>query len=389
MTAHRPTRRRRAAGRLLVPVVLALLGLCAPVAAGSAAAATLPSVAASDGAATSSADPTPGKPLILAHYYIWFDPTSWNRAKQDYPLAGRYSSDDIDVMRKQVQQAKSAGIGGFIVSWKSTPVLNARLHALVTIAASEHFKLAITYQGLTFDRLNLPPARVGDDLDAFIADFASNPVFDIFGKPMVVLTGTPGLSVADVTTIVAPRRKQLLILATEKNLKGYQRLADIVDGDLYYWSSVNPATYKDFAAKLAGMGQAVRAHDGIWIAPAAPGFDARMVGGTSRVDRNGGATLRTEWAAADASLPSAIGLISWNEYSENTYLEPSRQYGDSYLKEVASLAGAAVPTAVDFDSSEPTGLTSLWRPAGIFAGVAALMVACAVVAFRRGRRTAP
>src|SRR5687767_3245771 len=30
---------------------------------------------------------------LLAYYYIWFDVSSWDRAKTDYPLLGRYSSD--------------------------------------------------------------------------------------------------------------------------------------------------------------------------------------------------------------------------------------------------------------------------------------------------------
>ena len=34
---------------------------------------------------------------VLAYYYIWYNPESWNRAKIDYPLLGRYSSDDTSV----------------------------------------------------------------------------------------------------------------------------------------------------------------------------------------------------------------------------------------------------------------------------------------------------
>jgi hypothetical protein len=60
-------------------------------------------------------DPTP----LLAYYYIWFDPTSWNRAKTDYPLLGRYSSDDQEVMRQHIRWAKAAGVDGFVVSWKT------------------------------------------------------------------------------------------------------------------------------------------------------------------------------------------------------------------------------------------------------------------------------
>ena len=59
----------------------------------------------------------------LAYYYIWFDSTSWNRAKTDYPLLGNYSSDDRTIMRQHILWAKAAGIDGFIVSWKSTDVL--------------------------------------------------------------------------------------------------------------------------------------------------------------------------------------------------------------------------------------------------------------------------
>ena len=52
---------------------------------------------------------------MLAYYYIWFTPTSWNRAKSDYPLLGRYDSGDAKVMRQHIQWAKRAGIDGFLV----------------------------------------------------------------------------------------------------------------------------------------------------------------------------------------------------------------------------------------------------------------------------------
>ena len=71
-----------------------------------------------------------GRPdRLFAYYYIWFNAGSWNRAKIDYPLLGRYSSDDRGVMERHVSWARQAGIDGFIVSWKSTPVLNRRLAA--------------------------------------------------------------------------------------------------------------------------------------------------------------------------------------------------------------------------------------------------------------------
>ncbi len=64
-------------------------------------------------------------------------------------------------MRQHVRWAKRAGIDGFIVSWKSTPVLNRRLERLADVAAAERFKLLVIYQGLDFYREPLPAVTRG------------------------------------------------------------------------------------------------------------------------------------------------------------------------------------------------------------------------------------
>src|SRR6266508_5517356 len=269
---------------------------------------------------------------VLAYYYIWFDTQSGDRAKADYPLLGRYSSDDADVMRQHIQWAKEAGIDGFIVSWKSTEKLNRRLDQLVKIAEQESFKLAIIYEGLDFDRHPLPPEQVDADLNYFVQHYAYHPVFDLFKKPLVIWSGTWKYSVDEIKNVTETKRNNILILASEKNVEGFQRLSDYVDGDAYYWASVNPDTHPGHLDKLTAMGETIHEQGGIWIAPAAPGFDARLVGGTSVVERKSGQTLRTELETALQSLPDAIGLISWNEFSENSHIEPSQNYGNLYLK---------------------------------------------------------
>ena len=102
---------------------------------------------------------------VLAYYYQWFSKKSWDRAKVDYPLAGRYSSDDISIMQRHIEEAKSAGIDGFIVSWKSTATNNRRLEALIKVARAANFKLAVIYQGLDFSRDPLPVERIANDFD--------------------------------------------------------------------------------------------------------------------------------------------------------------------------------------------------------------------------------
>jgi hypothetical protein len=140
-------------------------------------------------------------------------------------------------------------------------------------------------------------------------------------------------------------------------LDGYQRLQEVVDGDAYYWSSVNPDSHPGYPDKLSEMSKAIHKNGGLWIAPAAPGFDARLVGGSSIVERKDGETLRTEMAAAYQSAPDAIGLISWNEFSENSHIEPSQNYGNRSLKILTEGNFYGVPPISDFDSSIPLDVT--------------------------------
>ena len=272
---------------------------------------------------------------VLAYYYIWFDTQSWDRAKTDYPLLGRYSSDDADVMRQHIQWAKSAGIDGFIVSWKSTEKLNRRLDQLVEIAEQENFRLAIIYEGLDFDRNPLPVRQVNADMNYFVQHYADHAVFDLFEKPMMIWSGTWKYSLDEIKSVTQTKRNDILILASEKNVEGYQRLSEFVDGDAYYWSSVNPDNHPGYLGKLTAMGEIIHKNGGIWVAPAAPGFDARLVGGTSVVERKAGQTLRTQLNTALQSFPDAIGLISWNEFSENSHVEPRQDHGNLYLKILA------------------------------------------------------
>jgi len=345
---HRSSTRRLAA--LLAAVLVGVLGYLP-----SASAAPLSSPAPSAGKSSpGTAQPRPSEPLF-AFFYQWFDPSSWNRAKIDYPAIGRYSSDDKSVMREQIDEAKQAGIQGFIVSWKDSVVNTRRLHVLADIAAQEHFSLAMIYQGLDFSRRPLPVAKVVADFKTFQTQFAANPVFyRLGGKVLTIFSGTWEYSHDQVAQVTQGVRARMLVLNTEKSVAGYHRIADVTDGDAYYWSSVNPQTNPTYSSKLAQLSQAIHADGKYWIAPFAPGFDARLVGGSKAVPRNNGATLRTEYNTAIKSSPDMLGLISWNEFSENTYVEPSLHYGRTFLKVLADLTHTVAPvpsSAADSSSS--------------------------------------
>jgi hypothetical protein len=116
-----------------------------------------------------------------------------------------------------------------------------------------------------------------------------------------------------------------------------------------------------------------------------PGYDARELGGTQVVDRRDGATLRSSWEAATATVPDAIGVISWNEFSENTHIEPSTAFGTRYLDVLRSLTGAPSPSG-ELDSSEPQGAGSPMRAAFTVTAVLGLSALVTVIGVRRHRR---
>ena len=353
---------------------------------------------------------------VLAYYYIWFDESSWNRAKTDYPLLGRYTSDDPTILKQHVRWAKAAGIDGFIVSWKNANRLSPRLKRLAEIARDEDFKLVIIYQGLDFERDPLSIDQIGDDLDYFAENYASDEVFNVFGKPAIIWSGTWEFSREEIAEVTSTRRDDLLILASEKNVDGYLRLADIVDGNAYYWSSVNPETQPGYGEKLQEMANAIHSYNGIWVAPAAPGFDARLIGGSRVVERDEGETLRLQFTTAMTSSPDALGIISWNEFSENSHIEPSCEHSNHYLVVIADLLGGSAPVNVgpcreatpgpspvsesqspgtailndqeasDFDSSSPGGTTGFGVLRAIMLGglMVAVGMSIAIVA-RRAR----
>jgi hypothetical protein len=386
-------------GRRAVPVAAALLlALAVPA---LASAAVSPSPSGTSTATPSEAGPTkptasrtptrPSSPApsgtvtaepgaatavpVWAYFYIWYDPSTWDRAKSDNPLLGTYSSDERAVMRQQIDLAKSAGIDGFLVSWKDNPKLSDRLSRLVEIAREKDFHLGIVYQGLDFARRPIETRQVCADLQTFATEYGKDPVFRLRGdKPVLIWTGTDQYSSADQRKCVDPVRDRLTVLASSRSVEEWKRASAVFAGSAYYWSSVNP-TKEWYPRKLAEMGDAVHASGGLWVAPAAPGFDARLVGGETVVPRNGNQTLVRELDAALATAPDAIGLISWNEYSENSQVEPSKKYGTTALETLRTYTGstAEVPR---LDSSAPAAD----QPAASgFNGVVALLIMSAVV----------
>jgi hypothetical protein len=301
--------------------------------------------APSPSASASRSSPAPSTAPVFAYYYMWMQGSYWSTNKLDHPVQpfpGNYNSMGPAVINWQIAQAKAAGITGFLVSWKDNATYRKILPEVEAAATAANFKLVLFYESINAAKQPVSVSIVAADYKYFVATYASNPAwYTINGKVVTAWDGTQKYSSASVASVTSPVRSRVLVLSTGNNVVEYQRLAAVTDGDAYYWSSNNPATSPQSGAKLASMGAAVHQRNGVWISPFAPGFNATLIGGHLIVPRNNGDTLKSEYALAAASSPDILGLISWNEWTENTYVEPSVNFGSTYLNVLKGIISPA------------------------------------------------
>ena len=112
-----------------------------------------------------------------------------------------------------------------------------------------------------------------------------------------------------------------------------------------------------------------------------------MVGGERSIPRHDGQTLRTEYAAATRSSPNMLGLISWNEFSENSHVEPSKHYGYQSLDVLRQLHGTPAPNPAS-PASLPAPALSPWpNVLRLSAFALALVAAVALLSYARRRHS--
>jgi hypothetical protein len=266
-----------------------------------------------------------------------------------------YSQDDPGFIEADVRQAAAAGLTGFAVNWIGTGTAqqsvtsnpySKRLQLMVDAvhkvnAEGIPFKLWLSYKA---SATVLPAANIANDLAYFNSKYGSDPAFDRVQSPKatVIWQGSRKYSVSILHTISSAYRSRLRILGDETTWSTSR--APYLDGNAYYWSSQNPWKNPQSFSQLATLSNAVRASgknlDGsakVWVAPITPGYDKSISGGSTCVPRKGGATIKALFTGNAATHPDDFGLISWNEISEGSYVDPMTRYGSQDLAALSPL----------------------------------------------------
>jgi hypothetical protein len=320
---------------------------------------------------------TAGAPVYV-HYYLWWTPQHWKdklgRAYPiganplpvpgamgangctatvrypgasivDVPAEGLYDQDDPATFDRHIAMAAAAGIRGFVVAWQGTGAAqqspassgyDARLDLLVkrvdayNATHAQHFKLALGMSA--FGDYHRPSAQLVDDLMYFATRYGNDPAFanNFSPHPLVMILDSrkyTGTQVADIAGAVGTR---LFLIGDDTNTS-WSRESRYLSGASWYWSSQDPYDNPRSGTQLRDLASQVHAAGKLWFAPFAPGFDAALNGHAACTPRDGTATLRTIWQMNRQSRPDAWFGISWNEFVENTYIEPSLAYGSATL----------------------------------------------------------
>ena len=275
--------------------------------------------------------------LLLAFYYMWYGPTSFNSGQMSDQPPTPYISDQPAVVERQVQEAKAAGIDAFISSWQGSGTETDRNFALLLDTAAKHnFRATIYFE----TNYALQKGDVVSQLRIALGKYLSHPAYlRSGGKPVVFFWAPGALGDANawrsVRDQVDPSHSQIWSVDTTDPayLDAFDTIHLFSAGK---WGGETDVSRVD--AQWRGIVSAYnRAHgtNRLWVPGVIPGWDeSRVVPPRSNAKvfpRRDGALYEETWRAALANNPDWITITSYNEWFEGTQIEPSVSYANRYL----------------------------------------------------------
>ncbi|HEX2907161.1 MAG TPA: endo-1,3-alpha-glucanase family glycosylhydrolase [Phototrophicaceae bacterium] len=300
---------------------------------------------------------------VWAYYFGWYTGDTWGDSRLTDRPANPYDSRDGGTLGRQIDEAKSSGIDAFITSWfgpKGDNLTNQNFNALLDQAAARGFQIGASVD-MQESGYNATIDEVLETLRYLINDRANHGAYLRYdGKPVIYFWNQARFSVKDWQSIrdqVDPNRNTIWVAEGTST-----KFIPVFDG-LYLFNTAWAANPGAVAAQW--MRNVQNAGGWFYTPTVLPGWDESRIAGrdnpTDPQARSGNDFLTRSWNGAAGSSASVILIVSWNEYFENSYIEPSQNFGAAALDTLRPLVAAwesgqaAAPPAAVTGGTENAG----------------------------------
>jgi hypothetical protein len=325
---------------------------------------------------------------LFAHYMPWFEDKStsgngnwgwhWTMSNQNpdiilennqrqiashyYPIIGPYASSDPDLIEYHLLLMKYSGIDGILIDWYGTYdvfdyALNKRnTEALLDKIEEVGLKFAIVYEDATIrnvlEQTSEDDGRLVARMDMLYMQekfFSKKSYITIDNKPLLLVFGPNYFTQPtdwDFVMSVLTKKPCLMPLwgrsdETGTNTGGEYIWVDLVDVDEKYATATSHETFGG----------------GAW-----PGFhDFYKEGGAGDgyfyIDHSNGSVWRNLLQKANENKQNIdfLQLITWNDFGEGTIIEPTIEFGYSYLMDLQNFTG------LKYDISQLKSITTQYN----------------------------
>jgi len=254
-----------------------------------------------------------------------------------------YDGGDAETLRRHLQQASDAGINVLACAWfgPQEDRINGNCLKLLKLAEGTKVKVALFADSGAFTNLFSEDGMV-EALQTIQNDWATSPAYyKVDGKPAVFVWQPEALGGA-------------------KNVDAWRRVRERADpGHTMYWfgGSTEFSYLNEFDAMVffditweSAPGRAMTSYLGKlkgypgkpFVGTVMPGYDeSRNRPSSTHVIRpHDPDYYRATWNAVIKNCAQAVVITSFNEFKEGSFIEPSQQYGTTYLDITREMSAA-------------------------------------------------
>jgi len=297
---------------------------------------------------------------VMAFYYPWYGTADgaggagrtihWGQIdaagktiseSTHYPLGGAYDSHERQVVERHCRQAAENGIDTLIVSWWGAGSYEDRAMPLV-LELCERFGLKATVYYEAVPAPPTPETAAKDIAENILAKYADHPAWLKHGGRPVVFVYGRAVQQLGLYGWYQVKERLKTVFPQEVALIGDDwsyGAATVFDG-LHTYNTAGmlqgktPEQVRAWCARTYPEWiQTARRQGKIAAVTVIPGYDDTKIRTPGlKVERWEGALYAAQWQQAVQAAPDWIVITSFNEWHEGSEIEPSVEYGTTYLK---------------------------------------------------------